>query len=82
MSVAGKLLGMRKRTHAHSHTRTKIRTAVKYTNVLIMIYSLTAGHQGILTQDVRHSNWRFDNRLDCPLQNGTNTYCMQTLKQN
>lgn len=51
---------MQTKTNAPSHTRTKIKTAVKCTNALIMIYSFTTGHQGIQTQDVWHSNWRFD----------------------
>lgn len=41
----------------------------------MVLYSLTAGHKGILTKDVWHDIWRLYTRLYCLSQNGTNTVC-------
>lgn len=47
----------------------------------MVLYSLTAGHKGFLTQGVWHSIWRLYTTLDCPSQSGTNTYADFKAKQ-
>lgn len=67
------------RAHTLSHTQGEKQGQLQsITNDLMVLYSLTAGHKGIITQDVWHSIWRLYTRLYFPSQNGTNTYCMQT----